>query len=157
MYAYLFQLAKLKLYEIPHIDYTQRDPVIESYQNREAESKNQNVVIDQEKTKENFKDNTESQGTTNPNPMQIDDENNEDDAENNDKELIQYTDEELEKMDVDEINYQNYVNVIASEHLKKEKPNLSVLEEFIKRVCYKKKKNFYINYIFYFMYLHICI
>lgn len=88
--------------------------------------------------------------------MQIDDENNEDDAENNDKELIQYTDEELEKMDVDEVNYINYVNVIASEHLKKEKPNLSVLEEFIKRVCYKKKK-IYINDVLCQLCIIVCI
>lgn len=120
-----FQLNKLKLHNIPKIDSTQRDPVLESYQNRGDVNKENVItpVVEENNSTESNKMDIEGQKSN------IDEVNDEDKS---DTELIQYSNEELDEIVYEDLEQNRY---ILTEELKKEKPNFGVLEEYKNRVC----------------------
>ncbi|XP_050539980.1 structural maintenance of chromosomes protein 4 isoform X2 [Daktulosphaira vitifoliae] len=115
-------LSKLKLHNIPKIDNTQRDPILESYQNRgDINKENKITPINKE------------QNSTELNKMDIEGQNNTEevnDEDKNDTELVQYSNEELVELNYEDLE-QN--RCILTEELKKEKPNFGVLEEYKNR------------------------
>lgn len=118
-------MSKLKLHDIPEIDVIHRDPVMESYQNRNTKGQNTALLDEVNDKGESEKDDT--------NWIQVD-ENAEKDKDSNldSKELPIYTNEQLDEET--ETNITMLRNAI-DESMKDLKPNMNILNEYNKRVC----------------------
>lgn len=123
------------MHTIPQIDSIQRDPVMESYQNQGAITQNITISNKQDE-KEQTKNNDESQ-EKDLDEIQIDDgEKEKSFDDSNDEVLPKYTDEQLEKVNLNDIHMKK---TSVDEHLAKEKPNFNILDEYLKRVCFTYK------------------
>ncbi|XP_025424025.1 structural maintenance of chromosomes protein 4 isoform X2 [Sipha flava] len=123
-------LSNLKLHTIPKIDNNHRDPVTESYQNRELKDKSIKLnTLDVSVDEENSKNNDKSQKTDDTEKIHDDINQNDDDNDIDNKELPQYTDEQMES--IDETALKNAKLSDTEKNI--EKPNFNVLDEYDKR------------------------
>lgn len=130
-----FQLSKLKLHTIPELDVVHRDPVLESYQNRGL---SQNTNVNEKNKKEDSEKNDNSKENDNSNQMDVDNADNiDDDIDLDAKVLPEYTSEQLEKLSLERILW--HISIFQ-EHFK-ENPNLSILDEYRRRVCIMYKND----------------
>lgn len=129
-------MSKLKLHEIPEIDVIHRDPVMESYQNRNTKGQI-TATLDAVNDKEECEKDDQ-------NWIHVD-ENKDEDKDNNldSMELPIYTNEQLDEQT--ETNITMLRNSI-DESMKDLKPNMNILNEYKKRVCDEMK--YFYNQLF---------
>lgn len=108
---------------------------MESYQNHGAITQNTAISNKQDEKEQNEKNDDPQEKDSDE--IQIDDDEKEksfDDS--NDEVLPKYTDEQLEKVNLNDIHMKK---TSVDEHLAKEKPNFNILDEYLKRVCFTYK------------------
>lgn len=126
-------MAKLKLNEIPEIGSALPNPIMESYQN-ECDSVNQKTNTDkniESNENKNISDIDIIQEKAKQNPEKIKEDFIDDVNKNNETVLVQYTDEELDKMVITTIIHRER---LLNEELNSLKPDFKILEELKKRV-----------------------
>lgn len=123
-------MKPLKLHKVPRIDKNQRDPIMESYQDCDSKETKETTAVD----RENINGNGESPKICDFDEMQDDDGLGEKEDKNHiyDTFLREYTDEELESCEENDIHL---ILTLQQEKVDKVDPNFKILEEYQKRVC----------------------